>query len=389
MAKHKLFNLLDVATISNHRVEPYEGERAYVATGDLDVVTISGATSTTYAERPSRADLVLNENEVLFAKMKNTVKVLLGSEETKDKIFSTGFYVLKPKENITTKFLYFYLLSDAFNKQKDRLCTGATMSALTNEGLKKIVIDIPLDSKGNPDIKEQERIVALLEEAEELKRKRAEADQKMTSVIPALFNKMFGDSSDWSEKWNIKPLKEFAEMVSGATPTTTNEAYWSDAGTPWVSAKDMKTDFITSSMDHITAKALEDGRVKLIPEGSVLVVVRGMILAHTFPVSVNTMPVTINQDLKALIPKGMNGVFLWSVLQSMRGELLNRVKTAAHGTKKLDTNDLLQLKIPSPSLDVQNDFAERVKDILAFEEKQKRSALQIDSLFSSLLTQIA
>jgi type I restriction enzyme, S subunit len=47
--------------------------------------------------------------------------------------------------------------------------------------------------------------------------------------------------------------------------------------------------------------ALDGSEVKLIPSQSLLYVVRGMILAHSFPVAVTRQEVTINQDMKALV----------------------------------------------------------------------------------------
>ena len=49
-------------------------------------------------------------------------------------------------------------------------------------------IDIPV-----PPLAEQERIVKLLDEADELRKLRAQADRRTADLIPALFHEMFGD----------------------------------------------------------------------------------------------------------------------------------------------------------------------------------------------------
>jgi type I restriction enzyme S subunit len=46
---------------------------------------------------------------------------------------------------------------------------------------------------GIPPMAEQERIVKLLDEADELRKLRAQADRRTSSLIPSLFHEMFGD----------------------------------------------------------------------------------------------------------------------------------------------------------------------------------------------------
>ena len=139
----------------------------------------------------------------------------------------------------------------------------------------------------------------------------------------------------------------------GGTPDKGKPEYWN--GTiPWVSPKDMKRDAIGDSEDHITEAALDGTVVQLLPPQSVLVVVRGMILARTLPVAVTTEAVTINQDIKALrcgpalLPR-----FLQAVLQGQSHWILSQADQSAHGTKKLETDVLRQFETPCPSLTTQ------------------------------------
>lgn len=62
-------------------------------------------------------------------------------------------------------------------------------------------------------------------------------------------------------------------------------------------------------------------------------------------------PVTINQDIKALIPrdKQLSAAYLHGTLRALHSFLLRLVRTAAHGTRKLDTEDLLRVPIPIPT----------------------------------------
>ena len=82
---------------------------------------------------------------------------------------------------------------------------------------------------------------------------------------------------------------------------------------------------------------------------SLLVVVRGMILAHSFPVTKILVPVAINQDLKALSPTvGLEVDFLAWVLRGTLNETLQRVDEAGHGTKVLRIDAWTSMAIPIP-----------------------------------------
>jgi len=149
-------------------------------------------------------------------------------------------------------------------------------------------------------------------------------------------------------------LRDLGEWAGGNTPSKANAGYWTNGTVPWVSPKDMKVDEIASSQDRVTESALVDGRVSLVPEGSVLFVTRSGILAHTFPVAVTKLPVTINQDLKALIPK--LGIAPRYVAHAVRGASRRILKECSkHGTTvaSIETNALLDFEIPMVEFDEQ------------------------------------
>ncbi|MDP1732765.1 MAG: restriction endonuclease subunit S [Sulfuritalea sp.] len=156
-------------------------------------------------------------------------------------------------------------------------------------------------------------------------------------------------------KGTVTRLRDLGTWSGGNTPSKANTAYWTGGTVPWVSPKDMKVDEIVSSEDHITNTALADGRVSLISEGSVLFVTRSGILAHTFPVAVTKLAVTINQDLKALTPKP--GISPKYVAHAVRGASRRILKECSkHGTTvaSVDTNALLDFEIPLVNLDEQH-----------------------------------
>lgn len=150
--------------------------------------------------------------------------------------------------------------------------------------------------------------------------------------------------------WKIVPLRYLVDLTSGATPDTGKAELW-DGEIPWVSPKDMKRDEIDDAQDHVSEAALSGSALHLIEPGAVLIVVRGMILAHSFPVAITTKPVTINQDMKALrCRRTLNPYYLREFLRGAAGHLVSLADASAHGTRKLESSVLGRLEVCVPPL---------------------------------------
>ena len=165
--------------------------------------------------------------------------------------------------------------------------------------------------------------------------------------------------------WVRVPLLELVSMQGGGTPSKSREEFWKDGRNPWITPKDMKREVITDSIDHITDDAVRSSRLKPIPRDSVLIVVRGMILARTIPLAINGDEVTVNQDMKALIPYQREmGRYLLHFLQSQIPELLRKTRTSTHGTKRLETSTIEALMVPLPPLREQSRIVERTEQLM-------------------------
>ena len=93
-------------------------------------------------------------------------------------------------------------------------------------------------------------------------------------------------------------------------------------------------------------------------------VVRGMSLAHSFPVAIVEKPVAFNQDLKAFVPiPAVDGEFLLRWLQANQTRLLLLATEATHGTKRIPTGDLLATHVSLPRLAEQREIAEALADV--------------------------
>lgn len=223
--------------------------------------------------------------------------------------------------------------------------------------------------------------------SEERKVKNPDGSESVTThftLHPALKTKP--SRLDWigdmPEHWEIVPLGYLVQLSGGATPDKSKPEYW-DGPIPWVSPKDMKVSHIEDSEDHVSPAAVDNSALRLIPVGAVLIVVRGMILAHSFPVALTCTSLTINQDMKALISgKRVGPCFLSWSLAGYAKIFVSLADESAHGTRKLETTTLTRFPFLLPPLSEQAAIAayldtETVKlDVLSAKVEQAIERLQ-------------
>ena len=173
--------------------------------------------------------------------------------------------------------------------------------------------------------------------------------------------------SELPRGWAEAPMSLLGRWYGGGTPSKRIPAFWQNGTLPWVSPKDMKVDVIQDSEDHITEAALSASTTNLIDSGSVLVVTRSGILQHTLPVAITSRPVTINQDLKALIPyTGVVSEYVAWGLRANARRILRDCSKAGTTVQSVETTQLMRFVLPIPPT------AEQKRIVAAIEEQVSR-----------------
>lgn len=190
---------------------------------------------------------------------------------------------------------------------------------------------------------------------------------------------------DLPEDWEVVRLGDVGRWLSGGTPSKQDSGLWTGS-IPWVSPKDMKRPRISEAIDHVSEAALRHG-TQLAPMGSVLMVVRGMILAHTFPVAVATAPVAFNQDIKALIPADtFDAEFVMYCLQHLGPEILKHADVANHGTKRLPSELLFDTYVPHPPVAEQRTIVEILRTFDSRHSAESAHLLQLRAARAALMS---
>ncbi len=177
-------------------------------------------------------------------------------------------------------------------------------------------------------------------------------------------------------------LDDLVTISGGGTPSTSKPEYFT--GTiPWVSPKDMKFWEIVTSQDKITEDAVANSTAKLIEPGAVLVVIRSGVLKHSLPVAINRVPVTVNQDLKALrCGERILPEFLARYLQANAQNILTNVRGTT--ADNIPTESLRQLRLSLPPLSEQKRIAEILDQAESLRAKRRAALALLDELTQSI-----
>lgn len=155
--------------------------------------------------------------------------------------------------------------------------------------------------------------------------------------------------ADLPEGWCYARVQDVFDSFGGGTPNRATAAYWG-GNIPWLSSGDIKRDRIDTASEFITQSGLANSSASMCRRGSVVVVVRSGILAHTLPIALVQVDAAINQDIKCF-DCGNDRLNAWLALalrHRAREILLENREGTTVQSVKYDTLKQFRLAVPPP-----------------------------------------
>lgn len=309
---------------------------------------------------------------------------------------TTELIVLRNRK-IVPKYTFYLISTEKFVNGGRRTYSGVV-------GQQRISMDyvnqfpIPL-----PPLPEQKRIVhrieslfAKLDEAKEKiqqvldgaeMRKAAILHKAFTGELTKTWRKANGISED---SWEVKKLSDCGNWYGGGTPSKTHPEYWEKGNILWITSKDMKSDYIEDSQQHINSYGVENSSAKYIEEHALICVMRSGILRHSFPVAVIKKPFTVNQDLKVLVPNKMINIeYLLYICKYKEQSILNSCMKNGTTVESINFDKLKNFSIMIPAEIEQIRIVNIIKKFLCRENdvlnKCNKFITSIDTMKKSIL----
>lgn len=287
--------------------------------------------------KPSVGDVLLTKDGA------NTGNVTLNTLDEPFSLLSSVCLIKTIPEALKPGFLSYYIQSPDGLKSITGQMTGAA--------IKRIILrDIKLASIPIPPLTEQHRIVGILDEAfDGLARATANAEQNLRNARALFESHLQSVFTSQGEGWREKRLDEVCTFSSGGTPSKNNRRYW-NGEIPWISGRDMKSTQLSDSLLHISQSAVDESSTRMAPAGTLLVLVRGMGLAHGAQIAELMVSCAFNQDIRAIHPgPDLIPRYLLFALRDRINSSDNVLSSAAHGTLKIDSDELKKVMISVPS----------------------------------------
>lgn len=280
------------------------------------------------------------------------------SPEFAGAIVSNEYAVVRCREDIDLAYLRYMSHSIYFQQ----ICFHSSIGV----HIEKMIFSVDrwLDAEFNlPPIEKQREIGAGLGAIE---RKIALLDEQhaaMTAYRAGVSERLFKqevrflrDNGTAFRDWTATTLGRSTRWASGGTPAKGDPSYWGGE-IPWISASAMHDSVAYEAQHKVSQKAIGNG-TRLAPSGSTLLLVRGMMLKRKVPICRAGRDVAFNQDVKCITPSADNDPeFLFYLLKANEGALMALVSATNVGTAKLDTDQIMGLKIWLPEPDEQKRIA--------------------------------
>ena len=237
---------------------------------------------------------------------------------------------------------------------------------MDTKALRQKILDLAIRGKLVPQDTNDEPASVLLEKIREQKQqmfkegKLKKKDIKNDSIIfkgeDNLHYEKFQDGTvkciedeipfELPEGWAWERLSNLALFSGGKTPSTSHSEYW-DGDILWVTSKDMKSKYITSS--QLCLSTLGAKQMRIYQPNTLLLVTRSGILRHTLPVAILKECATINQDLKAIVLyMPQLAEYIYVCLKGMEARLLLKYIKSGTTVESVNFDEFQKVLLPIP-----------------------------------------
>ncbi len=187
-------------------------------------------------------------------------------------------------------------------------------------------------------------------------------------------------------RWPTVRLDDCTEIVSGATPKTSEKSFWG-GDIYWATPKDLSVldgAYISDTARKITQRGSHSCAAKVLPPDSVLFSSRAPI-GH---VAINTVAMATNQGFKSFVPNRdrIHAKFLYHWLRWKRSYLESLGSGATF--KEVSKAVVARIEIPLPTLAAQRRIAEILDKADSLRAKRRAAIEQLDTLTQSIFLEM-
>ena len=364
------------------------------------------------ADSATSAKYRLDDGDIVIARTGASTGTSAYIDNPPPAVFASYLVRLKAKEEFDSRFLAYYLKSDAFwtfirgvlgDKSAQPNASASTMAqaplrAPRSIGTQRAIAHIlgTLDDKIELNRRMNETLEAIARALfkswfVDFDPVRAKSEGRDPGLPPHLAD-LFPDSFEHSELseiptgWRVAPIGELATIVGGTTPSTKAATFWEDGGNYWATPKDLSalaTPVLLETERRITDAGLAQIGSGLLPPGTVLLSSR----APIGYLAITEVPLAINQGFIAMLPApGVSNLFLLYWAGWAQEEIVSR----ANGSTFLEISkaSFRPIQVAVPTQQIFESFDQIARPVYLRIVANEREARTLISLREALLPKL-
>ncbi|WP_415283504.1 restriction endonuclease subunit S [Clostridium perfringens] len=307
---------------------------------------------------------------------KHLGKTAIFENENVKLIHGMNLLCIRPNKKIVSpKYLNYYFKSLDFKKQLPKITKkSVNQASFSVSDLKKLKCKIH-------SIENQKKIVEILDKSQELIDKRKKQIEELDLLVKSKFIEMF---NIWfSNKESYRKLVEICNFIDyrGKTPEK------SEIGIPLITAKNVKNNrFSFEPREYIPMKNYKDVMTRGIPSVNDILFTTEAPLGNVCRIPNIEGEFCVGQRLITMKPlEEICSEYLEYALLSkqFQGEMWKHASGST--VKGIRSKELVKLSIPVPPIELQNQFANFVKQVDKLKFEMEKSLKELEDNFNSLM----
>lgn len=175
-------------------------------------------------------------------------------------------------------------------------------------------------------------------------------------------------------------ISEFAEVVTGGTPSTRNKNYWENGYIPWIASGECKNSIIIDATKLISEQGYLNSSTKMMPIDTVVIALTG---ATTGKVGLLGIEACGNQSVTGILPNSkFISKYLFYYLISIRDKVINDSYGGAQ--KHISQKYVKEIEVPLPPLETQKRIVEVLDKAQGLIDARKEQIRLMDELIQSV-----
>jgi type I restriction enzyme S subunit len=304
-----------------------------------------------------------------------------------DATFGAFCKVVRPSADVNPGYLASFFQTDRYRRTVSSLAAGANINNLRNEHIDNLELPIPW-GRDQPDLNEQERIVAILGKAEGIRRSRREAFSLANDLLRSLFLEMFGDPHGWDMQTVETMLANKPNSIrTGPFGSQLLHGEFVDSGIAVLGIDNaVRNEFRWGKPRFITPeKYAQLQRYTVYPDDLIITIMgtvgRCAVVPKDIPLAINTKHLCcLTLDNSKCLPEFLHAYFLYHPIAA------RHLRQACKGAimDGLNMGVIKSLPVPAVPMTLQERFKAIASKVRRTKDRIAAHGQEADNLFQSL-----